>query len=204
MNFRTDLNLVTAFVCVIQHPNGTYEQGPSVAYGEMPVWNVSQQSGEVTANSSYNTSGRGPNDPICLEHPSGGQLYGGCRYIPEKTGLYNFEPWVIYTFGQGEYDYQQNGRVCLNPPFTYEAIKIATLRGTVSPNPNNPSITSVNSSTITMGWSPSYVTSISSVNLQPSPTGETFRIASGSKTIVGHSVTLVSALGFLALIFTLL
>jgi hypothetical protein len=84
-----------------------------------------------------------------------------------------------------------------------EVIKVASLPATIKPNPSSPSVTSVNASTLTPTNGAYQMSSISSVSLYPSPTGETFR-TSGSEALASQTVAMFSALTSLMFLFALL
>jgi hypothetical protein len=81
-----------------------------------------------------------------------------------------------------------------------EAIKIGSLPATVKPNPSSPSVTSFNASSFTLTSGPYQMSTISSVSLNPSPTGETFR-TSGSEALGIQIIGMFSTLASLMFIF---
>jgi hypothetical protein len=88
---------------------------------DIPITVVDPHSGQLSVNPTsvptFNTTEMGPDDPWCILTITG-RFDVGIYYVPEITGLYKFEPWIIYTFGQGDYEYTPDGSVCIKPPFT--------------------------------------------------------------------------------------
>ncbi|PVF94672.1 hypothetical protein CPB86DRAFT_800279 [Serendipita vermifera] len=128
----------------IMSDSGMFATYPVVVRHHTP-----EETGQVTVNSTYAPEQNvGPNDPNCYAGGYGASG-GGWTYLPDTVGSYLYESWVIYAYGQGGYQYPGGGKACINQPFTYEIIKIASLQVTVSPNASAPSISSFGASTTT-------------------------------------------------------
>jgi hypothetical protein len=118
MEIKEKAPMFATYPFVVQHPNGTYTRGPWMSVGASADWTVSPQTGQVTVNSTYAPyQNMGPNDPNCIT--SGlSEAVGGITPTPDAIGSYRYEPWAIYAYGNGGYEYQSNGGVCINQPFT--------------------------------------------------------------------------------------
>lgn len=194
----SDYGMFATYPVVVRNPNGTYTRGGWLSNVKAPEWTISQETGQVTVNSTYAPEQNvEPNDPNC-QSGGDGASGGGWTYLPDTVGSYLYESWVIYAYGQGGYQYPGGGKACINQPFTYEIIKIASLQVTVSPNASAPSISSFSASTTTF-FPPYQIPIVSSTDIQPSATGQTYRTGAAMRGIQRFGI--VSAL--LSTLFTL-
>ncbi|PVF94671.1 hypothetical protein CPB86DRAFT_632313 [Serendipita vermifera] len=192
VQITSDLAMFATYPLVVQLPNGTYNREGSSSSVNAPDWTVSQQSGQVTVNSTYAPGYNvGPNDPNCVAGRSSGST-SGWSLLPDSVGSYKYELWAIYAYGEGGYQYRE-GKVCINQPFTYEIIKITSLQVTVSPNTSASHIPSLNPPNAT-SISPWSIAIVSSTDIQPSATGQPFNAGSTMRPI--PSLETISALLF--------
>jgi hypothetical protein len=81
-------------------------------------WTVSPQTGEVMISSTYESAQDiEPNAPNCVPGFSG-EINSTFPTRPNAVGIYRYEPWVIYTYGEGGYQYPEGKEICINQPFT--------------------------------------------------------------------------------------